>query len=100
NVRAVNDGYSAATSALSITRAGYTATGVIFWTLTDFRQSSKMADGGFFYTPYIGATDTGTVRAGIQYDGANSAVNFYTGNVIRGNVQSDGTLHMTGLIQA
>ncbi len=55
------------------------------------RSNVKIADAGYFYTPFNGATDTGSVRAGFQFDGVNQQVNFYTSNTFRGAMMSTGT---------
>jgi hypothetical protein len=54
------------------------------------------SDGYYGYTPYNGATNTGQVRAGIQYNGNLQTLSFYTANTWRGNVEASGLLNWAG----
>lgn len=56
----------------------------------DVNGSTSVADGGYCYTPYNGGTDTGTVRAGVQFDGASQTLNFYSAASYRGGVDASG----------
>jgi hypothetical protein len=56
----------------------------------DVNGSVATFDGGFLYTPYNASTNTGTVRAGIQFDGASQAVNLYTSDTYRGGISNVG----------
>jgi hypothetical protein len=58
--------------------------------------SATTTDGNYFYTPFNGGTNTGTVRAGVQFDGTNQAINFYTADTLRGSVNSSGVLAWSG----
>lgn len=60
----------------------------------DVFGNAAVNDGGYFYTPYNGSTNTGTVRAGIQVDGAAQSLNFVTNNAYRGGVTSGGDLYI------
>lgn len=63
----------------------------------DVNGSLAVADSAFVYTPYNGATtNTGTVRAGIQVDGTNQTLNFYTSNSFRGGVDQAGNVYAGG----
>jgi hypothetical protein len=55
-----------------------------------------LSDGYYGYTPYNGATNTGQVRAGIQYNGNLQTLSFYTANTWRGNVEASGLLNWAG----
>lgn len=56
----------------------------------DVNGSVAVVDSGFAYTPYNGATNTSTVRAGIQFDGTNQTINNYTANAYRGGRDASG----------
>jgi len=58
----------------------------------DVNGSLAVASGSFLHTPYNGPTNTGTVRSGIQCDGVNQTLNFYTANGYRGQFTSIGNL--------
>ena len=58
----------------------------------DVNGSLAVASGSFLHTPYNGATNTGTVRSGVQCDGVNQTLNFYTANGYRGQFTSGGNL--------
>lgn len=62
--------------------------------LLDVQGSVAVSTGSYFYTPYNGGTDTGTVRAGIQVDGNSQSLNFVTNNAYRGGVTSSGDLYI------
>lgn len=62
--------------------------------LLDVQGSVAVSAGSYFYTPYNGSTDTGTVRAGIQVDGTSQSLNFVTNNAYRGGVTSGGDLYI------
>ena len=66
--------------------------------LLDVQGNVAVSTGGYFYSPYNGSTDTGTVRAGIQMDGDSQSVNFYTGNTYRGGMGSLGQWNFGGYI--
>lgn len=55
-----------------------------------FQSSVYFGDGALAATSRNGGTDTGLVRAGVQFDGANQALNFYTANTWRGGVDASG----------
>ena len=59
----------------------------------DVSGNLALQTGGYFYTPYNGATNTGTVRSGIQVDGTNQTLNFYTANTFRGAVEQNGNFY-------
>lgn len=50
----------------------------------------------YAYSPYNGATDTGLVRSGVQFDGTGQTLNFYTANTYRGGFGATGDLTITG----
>jgi hypothetical protein len=60
----------------------------------DVSGNITVSDAGYIYTRYNGVTNSGIVRSGVQFDGTNQALNFYTAGLFRGNVRSDGTLYM------
>ena len=78
--------------------ASPTLTGTINGSVAIFSSSVKLLgsaatqDGGFLYTPFNGATDTGLIRAGIQFDGSSQSMNIYTNNTYRGGWGSTGVL--------
>lgn len=59
----------------------------------DVSGNVALQTGGYFYTPYNGATNTGTVRSGIQVDGSSQTLNFYTANTFRGAVEQNGNFY-------
>lgn len=62
----------------------------------DVSGNVALSTGGYFYTPYNGATNTGTVRSGIQVDGTSQTLNFYTANSFRGGVDASGNMYLGG----
>ena len=68
--------------------------------MLDVTGNVSVSAAGYFYTPFNGATDTGTVRAGIQVDGNTQSLNFITADTLRGGVFSNGTLYMGQAIGA
>lgn len=62
----------------------------------DVGGSAAVSDGSFFFTPYNGSTNTGTVRAGIQCDGTNQIINFHTASGSRMSLNASGVLNLPG----
>jgi hypothetical protein len=62
----------------------------------DVQGSVTIADGSWLYSGYNGTTWTGTIRAGICFDGKNQAVDIATAGTIRWTMDGAGTVTMTG----
>lgn len=58
----------------------------------DVNGSVGVGDSYFVYTGYNGATYTGTVRAGLNFDGANQVLASYTGNTERMRIDASGNV--------
>ena len=56
----------------------------------DVAGSVTVSDSAYVYTGFNGATWTGAIRSGVQFDGTNQNLNFYTAAVWRGGVDSSG----------
>ena len=56
------------------------------------------SDGQYIFTPYNGATNTGLVRAGVQFDGSSQSMNVYTANTYRGGWGSGGGLTLNAAL--
>jgi hypothetical protein len=92
-----------ATQTLSNKTLGATTfTGAITGTAATFSGSVqagsnfRLADGTYAYTPFNASTDTGTVRAGVQFNGNLQTLSFYTAATWRGNVEANGLLNWAG----
>lgn len=59
-------------------------------TFLDVNGDIAVTDHSYIYTPYNGATDTASRRAGIKFDGDVQAINFVTGGNLFGYLNSTG----------
>ena len=82
-----------ATGTYVSTPVTFTGQNSIFNHLSQFSEGLTISDGRYVYTPYNGVTNTGTIRSGIQLDGTNQSVSFYTNNIFQGSIANTGIIY-------
>lgn len=56
----------------------------------DVQGDAAVSDHSYIYTPYNGAVNTATRRAGIKFDGTEQAINFVNAGLLTGYIDSAG----------